>query len=228
MSHDYSPAVLSPVSVASILNPDYGEIDHQLMEWLEEQYGTLRHLIIRTTRDLVRIGLTLADVKRGLTHQEFLAFIDALGLSRATAYRWMAAATAAIGCSHVENVALTALCALAVKSTPEEVREAFLKQADAGQRVTLQEVQATLQQHRPAKPQPAPNLVEKLVDGMVEAEDAGVGRDWRGHYVRAERIRQEIERFREDARAEVAATVYAWGQACIEAATPYLEDGGAS
>lgn len=228
MSNDYSPAVMSPVSVTSILNPDYGEIDPQLMEWVQEQYGTLRHLLTRTTHDLVTIGRILEDVKGGLAHQEFLAFIDALGLSRATAYRWMAAASIAVGCSHVENVEPTALYALAAKSTPEEVRTDFLAQADAGHRVTLQEVQATLRQHRPAKPQPVPNLAEKLVDGIVEAEEAGAGRNWRRHDVRAESIRQEIERFREDVRAEVAAAVYAWGQACIEAAAPYVDDGGAS
>jgi len=214
-------------SVTEILDPEQGPIDPQLVAWLEEEYSTLRHLLARTTQDLVTIGRLLTGVKEGLAHQEFLAFIAALGLSRPTAYRWMAAAEVAIGCSHVENIEPTALYALSAKSTSAEVREAFLEQADAGHRVTLQEVQMTLRQHRLPRPQSKPNLVERLVDDMVAAEEAKAGRDWRGRNVRSEHITREIDRYGEETRAEVAEAVAAWGKACVAAAAACIGDGGA-
>jgi len=193
--------------------------------WLEEEYSTLRHLITRTTKDLVTIGHHLAGVKEGLAHQEFLAFIAALGLSPATAYRWMRAADAAIGCSHVENIEPAALYTLSAKSTSDEVREAFLARADAGHRVTLQDVQTTLKQGRSGSPRSAPNLVERLVDGMVAAEEEKADLDWRGRDIRSEHITREIGRFSQESRVDVAAAVAAWGHACIEGAASYLEDG---
>ncbi len=222
MSIAHGPAIVTPPPVTEILDSEQGPIDSQLMAWLEEEYTSLRHLLRRTAQDLVTIGHRLTSVKEGLAHQEFLVFIAALGLSRPTAYRWMAAANAAIGCSHVENIETSALYALSAKTTPDEVREAFLARADAGHRVTLQEVQTTLRQHRLPRPQSKPNLVERLVDGMVAAEDAKAGRDWLGREARADRIGQEIARFPEEDRSEVAVAVHAWGQACIVAAGPYL------
>jgi predicted DNA-binding transcriptional regulator AlpA len=227
MSNEHGPAILTPTPVIELLDPEQGPIDSQLVAWLEEEYSTLRHLLARTTQDLVTIGHRLTSVKEGLAHQEFLAFIAALGLSRPTAYRWMSAAQAALGCSHVENIEPTALYALSAKSTSDEVREAFLARADAGHRVTLQEVQTTLRQGRTATHRPTPNLVERLVDDMIAAEEARAGRDWRGRAVRAEYIAREIARYGEEHRADVATAVAAWGHACVEAATAYLEDGGA-
>lgn len=223
---DQVPAVFpSPTPAVAVFDPCNGAIEPPLVAWLEERYGTLRQLLARTARDLVTIGRMLAEVKAELAQDEFLAFVAVLGLSKATAYRWMAAANVADGCSHVENLELSALYALSSKSTPEEVRNAFLQQADAGHRVTLQEVQTTLQQHRPTRTPPTPNFVERIVDGMVEAEDAGAGRDWRGRDRRANEIQREIGRFAEESRTEVAATVLAWGHACVEAAQPFLVDG---
>ncbi len=228
MSIQHGPAILTPTPVTQILDPEQGPIDPQLVAWLEEGYTTLRHLIARTTKDLVTIGHRLTSVKEGLAHSEFLAFIAALGLSRPTAYRWIRAADAAIGCSHVENIEPTALYALSAKETPDEVREAFLARADAGHRVTLQEVQTTLRQGRIAASRPAPNLVERLVDGMVAAEEAKAGRDWRGREVRADHVAREIGRYGEEHRPEVAAAVAAWGEACVAAAAACLGDGSAS
>ncbi len=228
MGIQHGPAVINPAPAVSVLDPEYGEIDHHLETWLEEEYTTLRHLIARTSKDLVTIGRILTGVKEGLAHPEFLAFIAALGLSPATAYRWMRAADAAIGCSHVENIESTALYALSATSTPEEMRAAFLARADAGHRVTLQEVQATLKQGRSGSHRSAPNLVERLVDGMVAAEEARAGRDWRGRNVRAEHVAREIGRYGEEDRPEVAAAVAAWGEACVTAAAAYPGDGGAS
>lgn len=230
MSSDYSPAIMTSPSVASVLDPEQGPIDTQLMAWLEGEYSTLRGLLTRTAQDLVTIGHRLASVKEELAHQEFLAFLAILGLSRPTAYRWMAAAEAATGCSHVENIEPTALYALSAKTTPDEVRQEFLARADAGHRVTVQEVQTTLKQGRTTTSRPEPSLVERLVDDMVDdmvaAEEAKAGRDWRGRDVRSEHITREIARYGEEHRAEVAAAVAAWGRACLEAAQPYLEDGG--
>lgn len=171
---------------------------------------------------MVAIGQILAEVKTELAHREFLTFVEAVGLSRSTAYRWMAAAEAAAGCSHVENVEATALYALAARSTPENVRDDFFRQAAVGQRVTLQEVQTVLRTPGGPKPRPEPNHAEAVADAIVAAEEAGAGRDWRRRDVRTERVAREIGRFREDARAEVAAAVDGWGRACVAAAAPYL------
>jgi hypothetical protein len=222
MSEYDSPAIRSTTPVLSVLNPDNGPIDAQLVDWLEERYGTLRQLLARSARDLVTIGHMLCEVKSEVAPQEFIAFIGVLGLSKATVYRWMAAAEVATGCSHVENLEPSALYALSAKSTPEGVRQEFLQRADAGHQVTHQEVQMTLRQHRPVNLQARPNRVEQLVDGMVDADEAGVGRDWRGRDVRAELLRHEIMRFAEGSRPDVAATVLAWGHACVKAAQPFV------
>jgi hypothetical protein len=224
VSNQNPVAFPSSSAAVAVLDAANGPIDPPLVNWLEEQFTTLRSLLARTARDLVTIGGVLGQVKAELAQDEFVAFVEVLGLSRATAYRWMAAAAAAAGCSHIENVEPSALYALAAKSTPDEVRESFLRHADAGHRVTLQDVQATLRQHRPARPQSAPSLVERIVDGMVEAEEARAGRDWRGQNVRASEIQREIARFEEESRSDVAATVLAWGHACVEAAQPFMLD----
>src|SRR5829696_2445349 len=75
----------------------------ELVIWLEDRYTRLQVLIKRTTVDLVEFGRILTDVRATLSHKEFLAFVEVVGISRPTAYRWIAAAGTAQGCSHVEN-----------------------------------------------------------------------------------------------------------------------------
>src|SRR4051794_37666950 len=79
----------------------------ELTVWLTDQSNRLRVLIKRTTVDLVEFGRILTDVRTTLPHKDFLAFVEAVGISRPTAYRWIAAAGAAQGCSHVENIEST-------------------------------------------------------------------------------------------------------------------------
>jgi hypothetical protein len=222
MSQDYSPAVFQTTPVEALLNPDHGPIEPQFVSWFEERHRTIRSLVARATQDIITAGLELADVKALLAPQEFSAFVATLGLSRATAYRWMSAAALAAGHSHPENLEVSALYALGAKSTPDVVREAFLAKADAGQRVTLQEVQEALRQHRPAPERATPNLVERIVDGMVEAEETRAGRDGWGRDLRAEHVAEEIDRFQEESRVEVAAAVAEWGRACVAGAQPFL------
>lgn len=199
-----------------------------MLTWLEDRYTRLRVLIKRTTVDLVEFGQILSEVRATLTHKDFLGFAEAIGISRPTAYRWIAAAEAAQGCSHVENIESTALYALAAPSTPDDVREDFLRQADAGRAVTLQAVKATLNDRREPKATQQTNYAEQLLDAIVAADDAGIGSNWRGRDVRSDRIAEEIGRFVAESRVDVAVAVDAWGRACVAAASTYLDSDDAS
>jgi len=213
--------------VAEILDPETGEITPELVAWLRERYGALRGLLVRTARDLVDIGRILAEVRDALSHQEFLAFVAYVGISRSTAYRWIAAAEAAEGCSHVENVEPTALYALASRSTPDDVRERFLRRADTGHLVTHQEVRDALK--REGEPSgsapgsaPDPDTAEKLMDAILEAEDALADEAAAELEGRVAAVNGEVRRYHGEDRADIAVVVRAWGVACVAAAEPFL------
>jgi hypothetical protein len=222
MNDNNSVEIVSQKLATDVLDRDAEGASADLRPWLEDRYNRLQVIIKRTTVDLVEFGQILTEVRSTLTHKEFLDFVKAIGISRPTAYRWIAAAGAGQACSHVENIESTALYALAAPSTPEDVRDAFLRQADAGQGVTLQAVRATLNDRREPKSTPKINYAEKIVDAIVAADDAGVGTNWRGRDVRADRMVDEIERFIAESRVDIAISVDAWGRSCIAAASGYL------
>ena len=208
--------------VAELLDPATVEDTPELVAWLRERYGTLRGLLVRTARDLVDIGRILGEVQDTLNHQEFLAFVAYAGISRATAYRWIAAAQAAEGCSHVENVEPTALYALASRSTPDDVRERFLRRADTGYLVTHQEVKAALRRSEPDPEPVAPNLTERLLEAVLDAEEATLDAQEPARTVRTAWIGGEISSYSDEDRPIVADIVRAWGHAFAEAAEPHL------
>lgn len=146
----------SPESVIrSSLRYDYSQID----DASRSQVQTAAVAIVRSGRkaqeSLIDIGQRLAAVKELLPHGQFSEWCQVeFDMSQRTAQRMMAVADAFGGKSDtVSLLSDSALYLLAGPSVPEEARQEVIAEAQAtGQSPTKAQVQAVIDQHKPAPP----------------------------------------------------------------------------
>ncbi|MEY9179685.1 DUF3102 domain-containing protein [Bradyrhizobium sp. USDA 313] len=112
---------------------------------LAEHAAVIRALGKRVIRDIIEIGRRLADAKERLGHGNFLPWIDTeFGWSIATAERFIQVHEN-VGSKIVNltnlDLPVSGLYVLAAPSTPDEAREEVIGRAEAGEHLSVTDVQ---------------------------------------------------------------------------------------
>lgn len=206
-----------------------GTTENILTEVIVER-DKIRGLYIRSQETFIEIGHALIAVKELLPHGQFGPWLDAeFGWSQASARRFMQVAEQFPEIAHVERFEPSALYTLSANSVPDDVRYRFVERADSGHTVRLQDVREALGKSRAAMSKADPTAIElvaEIVRLMVTAYD-GQGirtKAGLGSAVKSNLFEQEIDEFPEDEQREIAKIVAAFGEACLKAAAPYLEE----
>jgi hypothetical protein len=108
---------------------------------IAEHADAIRRLASRSGQDIIEIGQHLIAVKERIGRGKFDAFVaDEFGWSRTTAYQFIQVAESFGNRPEFGRLGPSVLYALASGDVPEEVRERFLAQANAGDPVRLADV----------------------------------------------------------------------------------------
>lgn len=129
---------------------DYTALPSDVRNIALTRRDAIKTLERRTSESLIEIGKHLIAVKDAMPGR-FEEWITAeFGWSRGTVYKFIQVANT-FG-PNVKNfdIAPSALYALASGNVPEEIREQFIKQAEAGEPVTHKQVQSSLTEYRAA------------------------------------------------------------------------------
>lgn len=181
----------------------------------------------RGCESVVAIGRALLDAKGRLPRGQFGRWLDAeFGWSERTARNYMSAAEVFDGLDPATLAAIepTALYMLAATSTPDDVCEDFIGQAERGESVTVREVREALAGLAPDR---RTDPIAALVRAAYGAYGDGAGRTLLGfgRNGNAGAFRRQIESYSDDERGDVAQALTAFGAACVEAARPYVNGG---
>jgi Protein of unknown function (DUF3102) len=114
----------------------------------------IRTLARLTVQAVFEIGQCLSEVKAELKHGQFLEWIEAeFTWNRKTAERFL---NVYDNCKldNVSNLEIdvSALYLIAAPKTPEPVRNGVMRKAEAGQKITRQDVLKAIEQHKQAPP----------------------------------------------------------------------------
>ncbi len=133
----------------------------------------------------------------------------------------MKAARAFPDISQIENLAPSVIYELA-SGKADEVREHFINQAESGQTVHLKDVREAIREGNtsdnvsngstPTFENRAKPIIAKIATAYNSPGD-----------VEMRHIKQGIEEYTDEDQREIAEIVAAFGDACLKAATPYLE-----
>ncbi len=159
----------APWSVAGGEAPfDYDQLDAATRAVVEARRDEIRSRARHLAGGVIEIGRSLIDVKARLPHGQFACWLAAeFSWTDRTARKYMRIAEV-FGETEVASVLGTeALDALASESTPEEVRDAFLARAEAGQSARRRDVRQAVAAIR----QPEPEPIRRVFDGDEEVEE---------------------------------------------------------
>jgi len=143
---------------------DYAALDAETRIVVQQRAGEIKSIAKRMAADVVEIGEKLADVKQRLgANDRFNDWLSAeLGWSPRTAHNfigvWRRFGSANFA---IENVAVSALYALAAPSTPVEAVEEVKRIADRGQEVTNTVAKEIIEKAKATRPKQA-ELVEAV------------------------------------------------------------------
>jgi Protein of unknown function (DUF3102) len=118
---------------------------------VQQRTGEIRERLQRSAQDIWEIGQRLADVRAQLKHGQFDVWLKAeFGWSRRTAYNFINVYETFQERANLAqiDIATSALYLLAAPSTPQEVRDEYLQQAQQGKKVTHKGLRETLERDR--------------------------------------------------------------------------------
>lgn len=151
---------------------DYSALDPETRIVVQQKAGEIKTIAKRVQSDVIEIGQRLAEVKQRL-NGKFTAWLEAelaeLGWSERTAYNFIGVYQR-FGSANfaIENVAVSALYALAAPSTPVEAVEEVKALADAGEKVTNAKAQEVIERVKAKRPKQV-----ELVEGPEEEVEIG-------------------------------------------------------
>ncbi|MBW4420744.1 MAG: DUF3102 domain-containing protein [Myxacorys californica WJT36-NPBG1] len=112
---------------------------------VQQRTGEIKSLIRRSAQDTIEIGQKLLEVKSRLGHGLFGDWLRTeFDWSERLARQYMLVADKMAKFANLDTIAPSALYLLASSSTPDEVKEEFLEQAEAGEPVTHKQVKIAL------------------------------------------------------------------------------------
>ncbi|HXH79550.1 DUF3102 domain-containing protein [Nocardioides sp.] len=136
--------------------------------FVEAHAEEIRRLATRSSTDIVDIGKRLILVKQRVGRGAWLPWLNAeFGWSDETANRFMRVATTFGEIPQLVGFGPSALYLLASPSTPAEVRQHFVTQAESGEPVRYSDVRDAIQA---ARPEPLP---QHVIEASVPCEDCG-------------------------------------------------------
>jgi hypothetical protein len=135
--------------------------------FVQTRAAVIKGLLRNTARNIIDAGKALQAVKERLEHGQFSEWIETeFGWSIRSAERYMAVAAKYDSVSYLERFNVTALYQLASPSMPDEVEEAIMDRAAAGEDITPKLVQAVKAQAQPPAVTDADRaLILELLDG---------------------------------------------------------------
>lgn len=133
---------------------DYGTLDAETRVVVQQKTGEIRERIGGAARNVVEIGERLLIVKGHLPHGDFGGWLQGeFGWSEWTARKMMSVADRFKTVNFTDlRIGPSALYLLASSETPDDVREQFIEQAKAGEKVTHDAVKKAVAKRKPKKP----------------------------------------------------------------------------
>lgn len=120
---------------------DYAALDPAIATPLRQQAERIRRRLGKHTEDIIETGRDLLAVKEKLTHGTFVAWIESeLKLPARTAQSFMSAARLADKNATVALFSPATVYRLAAKGTPDDIRDAIIARAEAGDVASDREV----------------------------------------------------------------------------------------
>lgn len=130
---------------------DYEVLTPQQRLIVQQRTGEIRERLQRTAQDIWEIGQRLADVRAQLKYGQFDAWLKAeFGWSRRTAYNFINVYETFRERANLSqfDIATSALYLLAAPSTSQDLRDQYLKQAQAGKKVTHKDLRKAIEQEK--------------------------------------------------------------------------------
>jgi hypothetical protein len=192
---------------------DYTTLDADTEAYVRSRTATIRARGQRLCGDLVGMGNDLRAVKDSLPHGQFHNWLELeFGWSERTARNYMALADAFghLNPATLAGSEITALQLLASSSTPEDVRDDFITQAERGESITVRDVRGALSDAVPSR---RSDPLDRWFTQTYNLDRPPSTRD----------VRRDIQAYDESERPHVVRLYVALGKALLEAATPYLE-----
>jgi hypothetical protein len=119
---------------------------------VQQRTSEIRSLIRRSAQDTIEIGQKLLEVKSRLGHGLFGDWLRTeFDWSERLARQYMLVADKMANFANLDTIAPSALYLLASSSTPEDVKQEFLEQAEAGEPVTHKQVKSAIYTAKPQK-----------------------------------------------------------------------------
>ncbi|MEM9274639.1 MAG: DUF3102 domain-containing protein [Cyanobacteria bacterium P01_F01_bin.143] len=143
---------------------NYESLDSHKRTEIEEATLAIREKLRKAAQDIWEIGHMLSNVQAQLQRGQFDDWVKTeFDWSRRTAYKFISVYKRFDSRVNLEevNIATSALYLLAAESTPQEIREEFIQQAQEGKKVTHQEVLEVVRESR-KKTNSLGNLTESL------------------------------------------------------------------
>src|SRR4051812_44605472 len=184
---------------------DYSGLEPELVTKLREAERGIRAEKENVIASAARTGQAILSVRDDLEHGRFLAWLDANGLSKSTAYRFMDVAQR-LGheLPTVGSLPLTVVAQLAAPSTPEPVRADVVSRLKAGEVIPPEKVLSTVRDAREAEREA--RQLAKMSPAERKAAETKAKRSRVSRERRAVEADQEIESRRaEDAERDAAA-----------------------
>jgi len=117
---------------------DYASLDAETRIVVQQRTDEIRSLVRKSASDIIEIGLKLIDVKKRLRHGQFLGWLALeFEWKERAAEQFMAVGRQFKSANFADlSVAPSALYLLASGTTPDQVRQELIAQAEAGKRIT--------------------------------------------------------------------------------------------
>jgi hypothetical protein len=129
---------------------DYSPLEEETAEKVRASADRIRQAVKRTIEDIIEVGTELLSVKEALSHGQFIPWVRAeFGWTERTAQNFMAVAER-FGKNETisQMIEPTAAYLLAAPSAPDEAREAAIKRAESGERITARVAKKILAEER--------------------------------------------------------------------------------
>ena len=158
---------------------DYDALPKKDIQFVKQTTREVNLLLERSTGDIIAIGQKLIEMKNRLGHGHWRAWLlTQWPLDLSLANRWMNVARKCGQFPHLK-IPRSTLYLLAANSTPDTLRDEFVRRVEAGEPpMTHSELKAEIQSHRPepasngdqsAPKAPAPSLREEILACLDQA-----------------------------------------------------------